>query len=460
MPAPGQGIGFDPRATQGIAETIMAARQAQQRQEAERAEMLLRQQQFDAQQSLIAQKRRDEGIDAVTKALDAGRPDLARQLGGNYGINVGTQLGPQHGEGDTLMAPSMTRQVPQEPVMGPVQPEGMEGRDEFVDSQKPTRTEMVPQAPMAVKPRAQSYTIDGIGYDQEEGRQARQIQLAEEAGRQRRAYAGFGPRYADMAAGVAAGGDPNIAKVVSSAIEHDTAREVRAEKEEQRAFQSIQNDLNRQQSDVNNQRMSAAVGAGKGVGIQLKAEQGDRQEEAGLDGVVNKVFQNLGFKEIQAQNRKFNDMAAGLTKKNAALDAKTAGSWVKEAQGGTGVISDADMRQFWDRVGGWGIRTQEAVEGALSGQLGADKRRIVAEAVRELAARAQTNLQTVKESVRRRLETSAYAHRLDDAMATYFPEERSKIDDARAIDKSKNKTRANRVKAGGRDALDADLESM
>jgi hypothetical protein len=452
----------------GIKNALTEARQSMRDQDKQRADMLMREkelaQQGEIQRGNLAlgnrqQAMREEAANAELKskrmevvtqigqALDAGRPDMARQIASVHGIKLDDVLGPQHGAGDTLMAPGATRQVQHEaPPVGPVQP--------------PT-TEYVPGEEQPVKPQARSYRIDGVGYDQEERQLGERAQAARNAGVQRQAFSTLGPEYGDLAASLATGADPKVAAIVSQRYERDTQREaIEAEKVRQRGFAEEQQGRALAQSDLNNQRMAAAIAAGKSAGLGLKAELGERQEESGLDGVTEKVFRNLGFKEIQAQNRKFNDMAAGLAKGNAALDAKTAGSWVKEAQGGTGVISDADMRQFWDRVGGWGIRGQEMVQGALNGQLGDEKRRVVAEAVRELAGRAQYNLGNIKTALRQRLENSAYRDRVNDVMSTYFPEERNRIEDARAIDRARGRTRSNRVSGGGSDRLDRDLAEI
>jgi hypothetical protein len=182
------------------------------------------------------------------------------------------------------------------------------------------------------------------------------------------------------------------------------------------AFESGENQLDRESRE-----RAAAMRAEAAGKNPFRQASGDRAEEATLDAMTEKVFTKLGFKEIQAGNRKFNDIAAQLTQRNAALDSKTAGTWVKEAQGGTGVISDQDMNQFWGTIGGWAGRSTDAVQRALDGQLGDEKRKIVAEAVQWLAGRAQFNLKQIEDALSRRFDASRFGHRKEGIMRTYFP---------------------------------------
>jgi hypothetical protein len=182
------------------------------------------------------------------------------------------------------------------------------------------------------------------------------------------------------------------------------------------SFEADQNQLDRESRE-----RAAAARATAVKENPYRQASGDRAEEATLDAMTGKVFTNLGFKEIQVGNRKFNDISAQLTQRNAALDSKTAGTWVKEAQGGTGVISDQDMNQFWDTIGGWAGRSADAVQRALDGQLGDDKRRIVADAVQWLAGRAQFNLTQIEGALSRRFDASKFGHRKEGIMRTYFP---------------------------------------
>lgn len=160
---------------------------------------------------------------------------------------------------------------------------------------------------------------------------------------------------------------------------------------------------------TNMARGKLRVGGG-GSGEPSIKQQGQRAElSAKIDGMVQKVMQNTGYKETAVQNRKYNEMAATLAgaKDNAALAAAGAGTWVKMAQGGTGVISDSDMKQFWGRIGGIPDRVENYIENALSGKMGAEKQKIVADAVRQLARAARGELENIGRQIETRLQGEA-----------------------------------------------------
>lgn len=143
------------------------------------------------------------------------------------------------------------------------------------------------------------------------------------------------------------------------------------------------------------------------------------------------VLGKFGFSDVQLQNRKFNSMAGSLSASpNAALDAVISGSFVKMAQGGTGVISDKDMTAFWDRIGDVGLKTGQRVEDIISGKILPEKRGIVAAAVHELAGQARGNLDAMRQALDHALTADPILGQNPQwklqAMGTYFPEEREK----------------------------------
>lgn len=152
------------------------------------------------------------------------------------------------------------------------------------------------------------------------------------------------------------------------------------------------------------------VGGGGGNGEpSVKAQKDMAELSTKVDGIVQKVIQNTGYKEAAIQNRKYNEIAVTLAgaKDNAALAAAGAGSWVKMAQGGTGVISDSDMNVFWGKIGGVPDRVDNYIETALSGKMGAAKQKIVADAVRTLAKSARGELEKVGQQIQTRLDGEA-----------------------------------------------------
>lgn len=120
---------------------------------------------------------------------------------------------------------------------------------------------------------------------------------------------------------------------------------------------------------------------------------------------VQKVLTNYGFKELNTQAVKFEsllDQIAGASD-NAALNAIARGSFVKMSQGGVGVISDNDMRVFWDRIGGLGMRASEAWQGYKDGTLSPDKRKIVQSAIADMHAKARENVDSIGGAIETRL---------------------------------------------------------
>ncbi len=181
-----------------------------------------------------------------------------------------------------------------------------------------------------------------------------------------------------------------------------------------------------QQTAADKNRLGAARIAAKGTGKSSTAERGDKrlalQEEGAARQLAKDVLSNYGFREVQANNRKFNDMAATVsTDPNAALDAVTAGSFVKMAQGGTGVISDSDMEAFWNRIGGVEDRSGQWVSNVLSGKITPEKREKVAEAVKWLGARAGQNLGDIQGAMDYAFKSSKNLSGFGDQMTgTYF----------------------------------------
>ena len=178
------------------------------------------------------------------------------------------------------------------------------------------------------------------------------------------------------------------------------------------------------------EQRSIRAASARGQQVEQSAGRLELSKGAAARQIVKDTFANTGFKEEQAKHRKFNDMASMLSQKNPAADSVAAGSFVKMAQGGTGVISDNDMEQFWNRIGGVKDRSAQWVENVLSGTIVDPKRQKVSEAVQWLAGQAQTNLSGIKEALRFNLQNSEVPEATDRMIGTYFPEERQKIIDA------------------------------
>lgn len=151
--------------------------------------------------------------------------------------------------------------------------------------------------------------------------------------------------------------------------------------------------------------------------------------ETRYDSITAKVLSNYGFREGQTQRVKLSDLAdqiAGASD-SAALAGIARGSFVKLAQGGTGVISDNDMRVFWDRIGGLGIRSQELLHQALDGKLGPEKRDSVLGAIKAMEAKAVANKGSMEAALKARFATVPGGdEKLGGYLNTYFPERQAK----------------------------------
>lgn len=104
-----------------------------------------------------------------------------------------------------------------------------------------------------------------------------------------------------------------------------------------------------------------------------------------------------GYKLTRGEYYKYQQMADALRQENAALDSTTAGAWTKLAQGGTGVVSDNDVKVFWKRIGGLGVQTADQLEGILTGKISHPKRNLVLDAARWLSDKAAAKLQADRE---------------------------------------------------------------
>lgn len=146
-------------------------------------------------------------------------------------------------------------------------------------------------------------------------------------------------------------------------------------------------------------RSRAAAAGGK------KDDKADLELETKLDGIVQNVVRNTGYKDRVTDDRRFNQMALTIAGagQNAALAAAAAGQWVKQAQGGVGTISDSDMKQFYTRIGSLGMKAEDAIAGYMEGTMGEGKRAVMETAIKELAAGAKRGMEDVNGRISARL---------------------------------------------------------
>lgn len=107
------------------------------------------------------------------------------------------------------------------------------------------------------------------------------------------------------------------------------------------------------------------------------------------------ILRNSGYRQATNSLFKYQTMASNLAKHEPALDIATSGAFVKEAQGGTGVVSDSDYNVFWKKIGSPTDRVEDYVTAALSGKMGEAKRAEVSAAVKELAAASARHLEGI-----------------------------------------------------------------
>lgn len=120
---------------------------------------------------------------------------------------------------------------------------------------------------------------------------------------------------------------------------------------------------------------------------------------------ADKVWKDLGGAANWKDQSKVNEMLSNITgaTDNAALASLVAGSFTKYAQGGTGVISDADLKYFWQKIGGLGLRAEQLLADYSSGNLAPDKKRILADAMKGLVSASQRTEARIGTAVENRL---------------------------------------------------------
>lgn len=384
-------------------------------------------------------------IPQISKLLDPNAPDfnpaLAQSLGQVHGINFQQKL-PQ-----LPPMPGAAPQRPQEGFVGPIDtPEHAAGLAQQQAIQQPAVQGEDPLAAIQgagdaaaneviqQQQERDKFSADLQSFDQrqrEHGDQLAAYQQAKQQADQNPQYEGtsplgpisFAPTATQQGMQNRAGGVAGRMRQYAEQLkEQDPARAFRVNQlagaaearllDEKTAMSLLEKELARDtQVDLagkaNQTKLAAAAMRKKGAGSGVKADKLDLDLELKTDSIVQKVLMNTGYKEAAVQNRKFNDMAATIAgaKDNAALSAATAGQWVKQAQGGSGVISDSDMNIFWDRIGGKLSPTQfdQLINNYTSGKLAKGKHAIVSDAIRALANQAQSNLDGIAGQIATRL---------------------------------------------------------
>lgn len=198
----------------------------------------------------------------------------------------------------------------------------------------------------------------------------------------------------------------------------------RESQEDAQAHQTVEGDKNRAMR-VQLKGMGGGGTGDKAQRTKLMNEKTGLEIEGKYSQEVQKVLMNRGFKELNTQAVKFSDMAATIAgaQDSGALSAIASGQFVKMAQGGTGVISDSDMKVFWERIGGLGVRGEQAFRNAMDGKMGPEKQAEVASAVKELEGKARGNVNSIGSSIEATLRgLPGGEERIPRFLQTYVPE--------------------------------------
>ena len=135
-------------------------------------------------------------------------------------------------------------------------------------------------------------------------------------------------------------------------------------------------------------RMAAANRPKAGV---VDTQRGLNIEQEYWDA-ADKTFKTLGGAAMVKDRAKLEEMAGHVAgaAHNAALASVVAGGFTKYAQGGSGVISDADLMFFWQKLGGIAARTKQSIENLLTGNLTPDIQEQVDGALKQMVQAAKT----------------------------------------------------------------------
>lgn len=485
-------------------ETMRAAKQQQDADNARRAELLLRQRQQDSleqerQRRLTNEQnqRQLEGRTAVMQALDAGRPDLARQYAQAYGINLGEQVTkPAQDPGDTLMKPSTVANT--EPVAGPVPSsedmalatfsrnansdaplgslpgqiaDAEAGRQQFEQDQK--GMSFLPGGLEKPKAEQRAYSINGQTYDHLEARRVKQEEIARNVEQQRAAFSGFGDKYGNLAAGLAAGADPKLSPVIAAAMEKDTAREASVtEKNNMREFNREEHRLNRQQSDENNRRIAAAMGAR--AGIAEKEATSNLNAAKFFSDEYGKFQREAGLPQDAKDFRQLND-AVKLARTGNALAQRKAAFNLGRSINGPGVFTDKDRTAILGNISGVLGAAETWMQRLLSGEMGDRERAVVAEAVELQLKQVQSRIDGYDQAARQRFGPDsefADVQNLFENRHRAFLQQFGRGEDLQprggselligskqAMDR-RNRSRADKFKNKGKDSMDRALELL
>lgn len=215
-----------------------------------------------------------------------------------------------------------------------------------------------------------------------------------------------------------------------------------ATQEDAQAFKDEQGDKHdmtaTQKHEIGMRPRAAPQSSAAAARLGQADERNEIQRAQYAQGLTKETLGRYGFSELQLSSRKFNNMAEKLAANpNPALDATIAGEFVKQAQGGTGVISDNDMNVFWGRIGDLQTKSWQRVHDIIDGRIEPEKRRLVLEAVKSIARITAGNMDNIGRAVSTKLQTDTVIGKggsheepkfREQALDSYFPGLRARLD--------------------------------
>jgi hypothetical protein len=334
-----------PEGPSGLADFIIGLRDRANRENQQRAEMALKQQQFEAQRAEAQQRmqldqeqmgmRRDthqqqmsaakmEAVQKVTAALDAGRPDLAKQIAQAAGLgDVGEQ---RQDPRDALMKPSFEAPT-QKPTPPPTMDIDQAGNPAAVQANeaaiKDYETKLAGYRPDSTQfefggmrpTREPTYTVAGQQYDPMQGRFADEQARERKAEQARKAFE-FSPDYSNRAAALAQAPD-DIAKDINQQMIGDDRQAAAADRAKAAAdYRAAQDKIYRDTPQDKMDRTTVAAEAGlEGRGKIANAMGGGKADQNTLaavgyiDKTIKAAADATGYKKLRESNQQL-DMAA------------------------------------------------------------------------------------------------------------------------------------------------------
>lgn len=236
-------------------------------------------------------------------------------------------------------------------------------------------------------PPKTTYSVNGDSYDPTEALRATAASRQRNVETTKTAFGETGnPKYVNLAASLAASGVPpeKIAPIVSAEMEKDNARTAKDEDTKaNRTFLQQEHVLNREQSDDNNRRMTAAIieAAKIGGASRVAAQGGDLKPDAGAARDVNTVEAMLrsldratGINDI----RKTNDAAmagmAQIAAGNPVSDQDAIQLNGKLARLGQN-ITEPEMHAINEHLAPLTDRPEQIIEAWRTGRLSTEQRK-------------------------------------------------------------------------------------